>query len=88
MRVWWRQSADAEVDGSPIGVRGGPFANIERNRSIGIARERWPLLQEVGRLAVYFTAQAGESAALKGDIQSVLDTWAGHAEEVVASNRR
>ena len=33
------------------------------------------------------SAQAGESDSLKGDIQSVLDTWAGHAEEVVASNR-
>ena len=32
-------------------------------------------------------AQASESDPLKGDIQSVLDTWAGHAEEVVASNR-
>ena len=71
----------------PSGVRKGPFANIERNRSIELPLERWPSLQEVGRLAVYFTAQAGESERLKGDIQSVLDTWAGHAEEVVASNR-
>ncbi len=76
------------MDGSPIGGSArAPLLTLSATAASELPLEHWRLLQEVGRLAVYFTAQAGESERLKGDIQSVLDTWAGHAEEVVASNR-
>ena len=72
-----------EDGGDPINVIRDPA----KNASIELPLERWPSLQEVSRMSVYFTAQAGESDQLKGDIQDVLSTWAGHAEEVIASNR-
>ena len=72
-----------EDGGDPMNV----IRDTEKNRSIELPLERWPSLQEVSRLSVYFTAQAGESEQLKSDIQGVLDTWANHADEVVASNR-
>ena len=72
-----------EDGGDPMNVIRDP----EKNRSIELPLERWPSLQEVSRLSVYFTAQAGESEEVKGNIQGVLDTWANHADEVVASNR-
>ena len=72
-----------EDGGDPMNVIRDPV----KNASIELPLERWPSLQEVSRMSVYFTAQAGESDQLKGDIQDVLSTWAGHAEEVIASNR-
>ena len=69
--------------GDPINVIRDPALN----RCIELPLERWPSLQEVGRLSTYVVAQAGESAALRADIREVLSSWAAHAGEVVAANR-